>query len=257
MRAEARGVTGTTHVSEKDAGFGIAQVQFCLEAAVVNVALGQSVSDQDDTLSLCRCRRHLGAGFRRRRRIDFGRMGSTVAAVIGSLFFLGLGRLPGFRRSFDLRNLEIRSRGALAQSVVGRLAIELFVVGGIETGVERGLEGIDVGDIQLIGHLHTEEMVDRIPRETAQVFIRIIDRGAQRGAEGLPLRRAIRRGVFAQPRQRHHRVVLFSGDRLGRGVERLRHFGAQQDCGLSLIEIGNAVDIRGRKNLADSAQDVM
>ena len=49
--AESRGVTGPAHVAYDEVQFGIAQVQFGLQAAEVHVALGQSVADEDDALA--------------------------------------------------------------------------------------------------------------------------------------------------------------------------------------------------------------
>ena len=51
VRAESRGVTGPAHVAHDEVQFGIAQVQFSLQAAEVHVALGQSVADEDDALA--------------------------------------------------------------------------------------------------------------------------------------------------------------------------------------------------------------
>ena len=85
--AESRGVAHVAHVAEEQLPVRVAQVQLGLDAAVMDIALGESVADQHDALS---CRRwcHLlraragGGG-----RFGIGRVRATLAAVVGADFF--------------------------------------------------------------------------------------------------------------------------------------------------------------------------
>ena len=78
VRAESRGVTGPAHVAHDEVQFGIAQVQFSLQAAEVHVALGQSVADEDDALAGRRFGQRLRTGRGRGDRQGGGRVGALV-----------------------------------------------------------------------------------------------------------------------------------------------------------------------------------
>jgi hypothetical protein len=54
MRTEAGRVADVAHVAEKSSPFRVTQVQLGLDAAVVDIALGQAVADQHDALAFGR-----------------------------------------------------------------------------------------------------------------------------------------------------------------------------------------------------------
>ena len=123
VRAEGRGVAGTTHIAHEELLTREAEVQFGLKAAIVGVALGEAVADEDDAFAgggrgdllgtLGRGgRRILGRSVRRRRTL----------AVVRPVGCVGLG-LPG------LEFAVIRDR----------------LVGGDQAGGEEGEEETGAG----------------------------------------------------------------------------------------------------------------
>ena len=69
VRAEGRGVAGATHVADEELLLREAEVQFGLEAAVVGVALGETVADEDHAFAGGGRGDLLAAGNRRVRRV--------------------------------------------------------------------------------------------------------------------------------------------------------------------------------------------
>jgi len=103
VRAEGRGVAGAAHVADEELLLREAEVQFGLEAAVVGVALGETVADED----------HAFAG---------GGRGDLLAA-------LGRGGRRVLRRS-------VRRRRALA--VIRPIGGVRLILLGLKLGVIRG-----------------------------------------------------------------------------------------------------------------------
>ena len=220
----------------------VARLQRRLEVTEVKHPLAEHVAEQDDVLALRRLQRERDGG-------GFGRSGGRLRIgrqFVGGLWFLG-SRLffLGFRR----RRAGSQAR-AFAQNEIGDLQVPFLIKAwpAVEP-VERRLERIDVAHVRLGRHLQPGEMVNRIDHEPAQILAREIHRSAERGAKRLALRRAVGRGVFAQPGQRHHGIVLRPLDGFRCRVQRRRHRAAQENGGRLLIEILDAVHIARTKHI--------